>query len=149
MIKLFHRFHPSVLPTLFSACLTLGHFPTPWKTGAVVFIPNPDKDLSTADGHRSITLLCGFGKLLEVVLNIELVDYLEEEKLLHNDQFGFRRKRGTEDAIHDALSKIEECRASSYYTTAISFDIRGAFDNASWAAILQSPALAGVPGHIR
>ena len=148
-IKLFHRHHPQFLAHVFTACLSLGYFPKPWKVGRVVFIPKPDKDVTLPDGNRPITLLCGFGKLLEVVLNTELVDHLEEEGLLHADQFGFRRHRGTEDAVHDALEKIAATRERHWYTAAISFDIKGAFDNASWSAILQSPVLAEAPGYIR
>ena len=149
MIKLVHKHHPEVLPSIFTACLTFGHFPDPWKQGKVVFIPKLGKDPATTDGHRPITLLCGFGKLLEVVLNVTLVDHLESEKLLQPEQYGFRRHRSTEDAIHDALKKIRETRANNWYTAGISFDIKGAFDNASWSAILQAPELANVPSYVR
>ncbi|VDO08353.1 unnamed protein product, partial [Brugia timori] len=149
LIKLVNKHHPKILPVIFTSCLTLGYFPQQWKRGTVVFIPKPGKNPALPDGHRPITLLCGFGKLLEVVLNVALVDHLESANLLHAEQFGFRRHRGTEDAVHDALEKIRSTRATSWYTAALSFDIRGAFDNASWAAILQAPELADVPAYIR
>ncbi|VDO13798.1 unnamed protein product, partial [Brugia timori] len=147
-VKLLHRLHPGVLPAIYTACLVLGHFPTPWKRGRVVFIPKPLKDPTKPDSYRPITLLSCLGKVLEVVLNQELTALLEAEHLLHSAQFGFRQHRGTEDAVHDALDKIAECRTEYTYTAAVSFDIRGAFDNASWKAILDAEPLALAPGHI-
>ena len=147
-IKLLHKHHPGVLPAVYTACLTLGHFPVPWKSGRVVFIPKPGKDPSDPEAYRPITLLSGLGKVLEVILNSELSSLLESENLLHPAQYGFRKHRGTEDAVHHALETIADSRANNFWTGAISFDIRGAFDNASWDAILKAPPLANASGHL-
>lgn len=83
-----------------------------------------------------------------LVLNQELTELLETDHLLYAAQYGFRRNRGTEETIHDALDKIAASRLGNAYAAAISTDIRSAFYNAIWPAILSSLILAPAPGHI-
>ena len=143
-LKLLHLLHPHVLRSLFTACLVHGHFPSAWKTGRVVFIPKPGKDLELPASHRPITLLSCLGKVFERVMNDLLTEHLSATEALHPNQFGFRLHVGTEDALHHAMGSIERCRVENRYTAVLSCDIKGAFDNLLWSRILTAPPMAGV-----
>ena len=147
-LKALNLRHPSVLPALFTSCLALGYFPTAWRQGRVIFLPKPGKNLEKADGHRPITLLSMMGKLFERTINSRLVGHFDAFHPLNNLQYGFRRKRGTEQAIHQALRfyrrKCEEHRL----VAAISLDIKGAFDHAEWPIIVRCLSRAAVPHYL-
>ena len=145
LLKILHRLHPSVLPAIFTACNVLGYFPRSWRVGRVVFIPKPGKDPTSPDSYRPITLLSALGKTFERVLHAEILGTLKETEALHRAQYGFTPSRSTEDAIHDALGRIEACCRKYPFTVVLSCDIKGAFDNADWNAILQSAPLKTIP----
>ena len=148
LLKVFHRLHPHVLPAIYTACCTLGYFPRPWRNGRVVFIPKPGKDPTSPDSYRPITLLSALGKTFERVLLAEMQQALKETEALHRAQYGFMPSRSTEDAIHEALGRIDACRQRYSFTVLLSCDIKGAFDNADWNAILNSTPLQGITQYV-
>ena len=148
VVKALHRHHPALLPRLFTACLVQGHFPGLWKVGRVVFICKPSKDATLVESYRPITLLSFIGKVFERVLNDAIVVHLNVTRGLHEAQYGFRQFLGTEEAIHKALDFIKSSRTRHRLTAALSCDIRGAFDNADWNAILNSEPLRLLPHYI-
>jgi len=98
--------HPAILPSLFTVCLALGYFPASWRSGWVVFVPKPGKDLNIADGYRPITLLSTLGKAFEKILNTRIIEHYNEEQPLHWRQFGFCRGIGMEEAVHQAVDML-------------------------------------------
>ena len=148
MLKLLHQAHPEILPQLFTSCLTLGYFPQAWKIGKVVFVPKPGKDPYLPAAYRPITLLSTIGKTLERILNKTILQCFEEEENLHRAQFGFRPGKSTEEAVHEAIDRIQLCREDHRLTVVLSCDIKGAFDNARWDRILTSSPLKKIPTYI-
>jgi len=67
-IKLLHKKHPWVLTEIINSCLEFSHFPRPWKTGKIVFIPKPGKPANEADSYRPLSLLNCMGKILEHII---------------------------------------------------------------------------------
>ena len=62
----FTRKYASFLTSIFNRCLSIGHFPTPWKIAQVKILPKPNKtDSSDLASYRPIGLLPIFGKVLE------------------------------------------------------------------------------------
>lgn len=53
------------------------------------------------------SLLSIFSKIFEKEIENRLINYLEENNLLPNLQYGFRKKLGTEDALANLTT---ECR---------------------------------------
>lgn len=53
---------------LFQACLQLGHLPTMFRVAEIILLPKPGRDLVTAKGWRSISLLYCLGKGLERIV---------------------------------------------------------------------------------
>ena len=110
-LKALNWHHPTILPSLFTVCLTPGHYPVSWRSGWVVFVPKPGKDLYVADGYRPITLLSTLGKTFEKILNTRIVEHYNEVRPHHQRQFGFHKGIGMEEAVHQAVDIL--CTALS------------------------------------
>ena len=87
-------------------CIQARIFPECLKQAIVVPI-HKGGSLNIPSNFRPISLLPIIGKIFEKVIHGKIEDFLEKEKLINNNQFGFRRKRGTIDALLDFAEKIK------------------------------------------
>ena len=69
-----------------------------FKTGDAVDISN----------YHPISVLPCFSKILERVMYNHLYKYLTDQKILHSQQFGFRKGQSTENAICQLVDQIYE-----------------------------------------
>lgn len=111
-------------------------------------IPKPGKDPSKPEGYRPVTLLPTLGKVLERIIKNDLERFLDDNNLIHNNEFGFRHARSTEDALYTAISRIKHLQLSNQLVAVISLDIRGAFDHARWVDIISACQQLGIPWYI-
>ena len=82
-----------------------GTFPEEWAVGVVIIL-HKDGDTSDLNNLSGITLLSMSGKLLIGVLNNRLSEVLQEEKLLNENQAGFRKGYRSTDHIFTLLTLI-------------------------------------------
>ena len=98
--------------------------------------------------YRPICLLNLFGKIFEKLIVNRINKHrpnLEQCKL----QYGFRKKKSTEDAINRLLYITEEeGKQGKKYVLSIFVDITGAFDNLWWPALLNNIKELNVPKYI-
>ena len=87
-----------ILTRLFQISYDCGIFPIGWKTARVQPIPKKgSKTLPT--NYRPISILSVVSKVMEKYLNIEILKYLETNKLIHDRQYGFLNRRSTADLL--------------------------------------------------
>ena len=79
------------LTFLFNFSINETNFPDQWKKALVIPIPKPG-DSQKANNYRPISLLPQPGKILEKLIHTQLSTYLEENELLSQNQFGFRKQ---------------------------------------------------------
>jgi hypothetical protein len=94
------------LTTIINASLRLCHFPSRWKKANVIFIPKPGKDPKFPQNHRPISLLSSIGKVLEKVILTRLVRATNENRVLPDEQFGFRPQHSTSDQLIHVIEFI-------------------------------------------
>ena len=81
-----------------------------------------------AQNYRLISLLPTIGKKLEKILCDRLTTFLEKYDLLNKNQFGFRQKRRTTDALVNFLEEIrEEWENGFKEVKAVFIDLKKAF----------------------
>jgi ribonuclease HI len=103
-------------------------FPQNWRRSLAIPIPKPGKDAKIPESYRFIQLTnCGC-KLFERMVNKRLQWYLETKNKLNVAQFGFRKDRSTMDAIIQLSSDINKSFDLKQQTTAVSFDLKKAYD---------------------
>ena len=117
----------SEITWLFNFSLKTETFPTHWKKALIIQIPKTGDPL-LVNNYRPISLLPLPGKVLEKLIHTQLTDHIEENNLISNNQFGFRKQRATTHAITQFLNQVYTNINKSALTAAIYIDFRKAFD---------------------
>ena len=111
-------------------CFEKGTFPKCLKKAVVIPISKCG-NASEAQNYRPISLLPTIGKILEKILCDRITTFLDKNDLLNKNQFGFRQKRGTTDALVIFLEGIREDWESGFKEVkAVFIDLKKAFEQA-------------------
>ncbi|UYV71811.1 hypothetical protein LAZ67_9000522 [Cordylochernes scorpioides] len=126
------------LSQIFTKCLRLGHFPTPWKSGRLVLIPKQNSSSSNQlEKYRPITLLNTLAKVLERCTLARLQWIADYQGWFSPQQFGFLPGRSAEMALDSINNNISEGLQHWRKTLAIGLDISHAFDTVQRHTIIQ------------
>ena len=124
------------LTYLFNFSIRATSFPNQWKYALVIPIPKQG-DSKVVENYRPISLLPLPGKILEKLIHTQLSFYLEENELLTENQFGFRKQRSTSHAISQLLNQIYTNVNKSVITTALYIDFSKAFNCVQHSTLLN------------
>lgn len=116
------------LATIFNSCLKIGYFPRLWKKSKIIPILKPGKDPTISSSYRPISLLSTLCKLLEYIIHNRISSFIDENNILINEQFGFRRQHSTVHQIHRIMNYIKTNRSHKKSTGMILIDLERAFD---------------------
>ena len=116
------------LVDLFNAILNSGFFPSQWSEGIIVplFKKNDPNDVNN---YRGITLVSCFSKIFTGILNNRLKNWAENNSIISDSQFGFRKGRSTTDAcfvLNAIIQKILNEKGRLYCAF---IDFKKAFDS--------------------
>jgi hypothetical protein len=136
------------LVEIFNACLRIGFFPSAWKIGKIVPIAKPGKDSSSPANFRPITLLPIVGKIFEKTILYRFLDFVEDNQILRDQQFGFRAKHSTTQQIMRIVETVS-LRFNENKSTAMTLlDIEKAFDSVWHEALLHKIHSYGFPMYL-
>lgn len=124
-----------------------GIFPTCFKK-AIVIPVHKSGDKKIPSNYRPISLLSVLSKVLEKIVNKRLIKYLEDENLLASNQYGFRAKHSTNDAVLKLTSQITSYLDSGEKCVGVFLDLQKAFDTVSIPILisrLQNVGIRGTP----
>ena len=124
------------LNNIINLLLSMGYFSTILKNGHMIMTPKSDKDPRNVINYRPITLLEIPAKILEKTVNERFYTFLEDNNLLHKNQFGFRKKYGTEVAITKIYETIALNQRYGGQCNIVCRDVAKAFDKV-WHAGLK------------
>ena len=82
-------------------------YPISWRKGVIVPVPKKG-DLSDVNNYRGITLTSIFSKVFSILLDNRLRKWAENNDVIHDCQFGFRKQRSTVDCIFILTCIIEK-----------------------------------------
>lgn len=144
---------PDYFCALFDICLREGVMPQQWKRQLLVLVPKPGRDSTDPSAYRPICLLDVVGKMLERVVTERLLQAVEAAGDLAPNQYGFRRGKSTLQAIQAikeiAQGAIEGRRCDRKYCAIVTFDVKNAFNSASWDKIWIALETFQVPIYLR
>ena len=102
--KAAHVFCP-YLTLYFNRCMAAGHFPDGLKVGKVtpIFKKGNTEDVGN---FRPVSTLPIFGKIFEKVIYKRIYDFAISQKILDQNQFGFRKSHGTSYAINYSVKTV-------------------------------------------
>lgn len=143
-----HKADPHILLGLFNKCLRDGTFPLEWKTSRVVLLKKGNKPEGVPSSYQPLYLLNDVGKVLESLLSQRLEDHITRKGGLSPNQYGFRKKLSTDDAVLDLHNTIVQEVNDGKFCLAIGIDIKNAFNSIQWPDILTALERWAVPAHL-
>ena len=114
----------------------------------IAIVPPVFKTGDTADisNYRPIFVLPCFSKVLKLVICNWLYKYLTDQKILHPQQFDFRKDHSTEHAIAQLVDQIYESFENDNYTVGIFIDLSTAFEIVDHTILLKKLEIYGIMG---
>ena len=128
MLKNLSEDNIEMLVELFNISWASASIPIDWKEGIICPIPKPGKNLSQVNSYRPITLLSCLGKVLEKIIKNRLGYEMEKKELYHYSQLGFRKGKGTRDALVRLKQYISDAAEQNRVCIVVYLDIESAYD---------------------
>lgn len=131
---------------LFQSSLREGTLPSQWLHAKIIPLKKSGKeDYTAANAWRPISLLATLGKILESVTAERLSYVVEVYGLLPTNHFGARKKRSVEQALMVMQEYIYAAWRRQYVISAISFDVKGAYNGVCKERLLQRLRARRIP----
>ena len=128
---------------LINECLRLSIMPKKWKIGTIT--PLPKGKISTNPGDwRPVSVLPFPSKVIERVVNHQLVYHFECNSYLYPNQHGFRRGLSTSTAIFDYVQFLYDSYDSIKSSSSVFIDYSRAFDTIDHTILCKKLKLYGL-----
>jgi hypothetical protein len=108
--------------------LLRGYFPAQWKVAQIILILKPGNPPNELTSYRPVSLLPIVSKVFENIILKRLLPLVENNSLIPNHQFGFRKRHSTIEQTHRTVQRINEALENKQYCSAAFLDISQAFD---------------------
>jgi hypothetical protein len=134
-----------VISHLTNLCFTQGVFPHLLKKSLITPVYKSG-ERTDPNNYRPISVLPAISKIIEKLINVRLVRYLNKFNLLSDTQFGFRQGKSTEDAVLHLTSLVTKEVDSGNRCLAVFLDLKKAFDTVSFQTLVNKLESIGIRG---
>ena len=138
----------AILATLFTKILQLGEYPCQWTKSIIVPLYKNKGNRGSPGSYRGISLLPLLGKVFTRICNNRLTSWLNENKIIHENQAGFRKGYSTTDQIfilNTLITQQLNKKGGKLYVCLV--DMRRAFDAVHRKALWFKLYKIGIRGH--
>jgi Reverse transcriptase (RNA-dependent DNA polymerase) len=138
---LLQEFVDELLPFLLLLCNTSlleGHLPSSEKRAIVrPHLKKPGLDLNDISNFRPVSNLSFLSKIIEKIVALQAVSYLDTHDLMPKRQSGFRKGHSTETLLLRLISDIYDTMDAGRVTLLALLDVSAAFDTVDHIIILN------------
>ena len=145
LLKLLATEIHEIYTILFQTSLDQGVLPSDWKKAKIMPLFKKG-DKSNPENYRPISLTSISCKLLEHIIHSNIMDHLENNKILNNIQHGFRQKRSCESQLITTLNDFSNCLNNKGQIDSILLDFSKAFDKVDHRGLLLKLKTYGIQG---
>jgi len=148
-IKFFKSYVNEISPILqkvFIKCFAESVVPDSLKVATVIPIYKRKGVRSSPLNYRPISILPTASKIMEKIVQRQICDYLDTNKLLDDCQHGFQKNLSTTIATMKLTEDIFRAGENKLPTTAVFIDLSKAFDVVSHAKLLSKMKSKGIAG---
>lgn len=124
-----------IVTTFCNQSFSLNKIPESLKTSKIVPIPKV-KNAKSCEQYRPISIGSNLLLILEKLYLKKLSNYLNNNKLLSNNQFGFRQKHSTEHAVIAITDFIRSAVDKGLACVVVAIDLRRGFDSCHRGKVL-------------
>lgn len=117
----------TAIKTIINSSLTTGQVPNNMKISRITPI-HKSGDTNNPSNYRPISILPIIDKIMSKLINEQLMNYIDNHKILDNRQYGFRPRSNTATALFDLVTNIQMERDKRNIVTIIFIDLQKAFD---------------------
>ena len=136
------------LTLLFNSLLQLGYFLTLWKAAKVIPIHKQNKPPSDANSYRPISLLSSISKLLERIIASRLTTFINQNHLIPDTQFGFRKQHCTVSQLTRIVDHISHGCNLRKHTGMALLDLEKAYDTVWITGLLYKVIVLKIPKYL-
>ena len=120
-------------------------FPSELKLARVVPIFKAG-DSSALTNYRPISVLTFFAKVFEKIVYNKLLNFISDNNILYDHQYGFRKGRSTQQAIITLVDKITKSQDIGDIVITLLIDLKKAFDTIDHRILLRKLYSYGIRG---
>lgn len=126
-----------------------GIFPSCFKAALVTPIFKKGSKFNL-ENYRPISVICTISKIIEIIMYLRLLNFLNNNKVINENQFGFIEKSSTAAAVIQLLNKVRKGLDQKKIVAAVSVDLKKAFDTVNHDILVKKLFHAGIqnPVHI-
>ena len=106
-------------------------------------------DKTNPSNYRPISLLTSFSKVFEKALYVKLTEHINNNDILVGQQFGFRKRLATEDAVFKLIHEILSALNNRVMVVSILYDLETAFDSVNHSLLIKKLPNSGTTGKSR
>ena len=126
----------------------LGKLPDNWKTAYIIPIIKADKEASSVDSYRPISLLSCVGKLMEKMTCRRVYWLAENNNMLSKNQSGYRKRTSIYEQIALLENFIRNTLINKEVGVTVFVDLKGAFDSVEHNLLIHKLAVKGFKGKL-
>lgn len=134
-----------LLSQIFNNCIMECSYPECLKKATIKPLHKKDSKLDVGN-YRPISLLSNINKIFEKLLHCRLVKFFENNNLLCENQFGFRKGHSTNHAIIALTEIIRKSLDKNNFAAGVFIDLQKAFDTVDHSILLHKLEHYGVRG---
>ena len=136
ILNLYNDVIAPVLKILLNNCMRSGIFPDELKIARVKPLYKSG-DKSDITNYRPISLLPVLSKIFEKLIHSRLTKLFDDNNVIYNKQFGFRKKHSTIHALNTAVTQIINSLNKNNVILGIFLDFSKAFDTVKHNILLK------------
>ena len=116
------------------------------KKALITPVYKGEGDKQDPGNYRPISILPLLGKCIEFFVNQDLINYINENKILSDRQFGFRKDNSTSYLMLELFDRIYSSKEKGKKPAILFLDIKKAFDCVNHDILLEKLKHYGIRG---